>query len=92
MITDALIDFFGGFMGWVVSLIFSNLSAPPGWVTSALSGAGTAWTAVQSASTWVPVDTALTVAAAILATWFICGVITLVRMIISYFTLGGGVT
>lgn len=84
LLTLLLVDFERG--------ILALIPAPPDWAQTGFTAAGELWTVLQGFDTWLPVDFAFTVAAAVIVAYFISAVIGATRWIVSYFVLGGGTT
>jgi len=88
MITDAIINFFGGIFDWLLGTL--PTVAVPDWLNSASSMAGTVFGFANSMGVWFPTGLAFTIAGTLVATWLIAGGVHVGRMVLSLFTGGGG--
>ncbi len=84
-VLDVLIS---GTIGTLVALV----PAPPAWVSNGFSALSGLFPYVDSLGVWIPVGLALTIGGAIVAAYVAGVVIKLIRMVVSYLTLGGGAT
>jgi hypothetical protein len=62
----------------------------PGWLQNSDSTFGNVLEEFGRLQTWVPIPTALTVLAAVLVCWGIGFAVKLVRIVLSFVTVGGG--
>jgi len=92
VIIEAIVTVFALFVRAVVALFLALTPPVPGFVSTAFGYAGQCFAVLDSFSTWLPVAFGFQVAAAVIATYLVAGAIQLIRMVISYFTAGGGVT
>jgi hypothetical protein len=88
MVTDAVIGFFFNVINSVLGLL--PTITVPDWLSSADGPIATVLGYAGSMGAWFPSTLVLTVVTAVLATWAIGFVIKLVRIVASFFTLGGG--
>lgn len=88
MITDYLIKWFADLthvlLGWLPAV------PVPSWLGDADGLMGTVFGYAGSMGVWFPVPLAVTVTGAILAAWGIGFAVKAVRIVASFFTLGGG--
>ena len=87
MITDALIGFFFNVIGALLDLL--PHFTVPSWM-SATGPMGTVFTYAGSMGAWFPTSLAVTVLLAILTAYGVGFAIKGVRIVASFFTLGGG--
>jgi hypothetical protein len=92
VITDAILDFFGALVGFVMGELYALVPAVPGWANSAVDNLAEVKGWVMGFDTWLPVGLAFTVAAAVGAVWLVGILIGVGRVVASYLTLGGGAT
>lgn len=91
MIVVALLGIVSAIAAGLFTLIPSSWT-PPSWLTDQSSAFGTLLAGAGKLSGWVPVQLAVTVVLAVLASFLIGVVIRITRMIISNLTGGGGAT
>lgn len=92
MIIDAILSILGAIISGVFGTIIGLIPSPPEWL---IGGVADAWNLIGEAYVmdhWLPIDLALVVATAVLAAYGIAVVIGIVRLIVSYITLGSGAT
>lgn len=88
MIVEAVVSLLVALVEGALSLLPS--AEPPGWFLDA----GSQWSALMGQvgllGNWMPVNLATTIVGAVLGSWVIGFTIKVVRLVLSYFTAGGG--
>lgn len=90
MITEFLIGFFYDFVRFMIGPILAIVPPVPGWVNEGIGYANEGWSYLNDFSTWIPVSFAVDCFSAVIAAYLINLGMELTRMLISYFTFGGG--
>lgn len=88
MITDAILNFFGGVLHAILQAL--PVVAVPDWLASGSSAVSTVFGFVGSMGVWFPGPLALSIIGALLAVWLVGFGIKIARIVISLFTFGGG--
>lgn len=88
MITDAILNFFLGIVGSLLSFLPTN--APPAWLTSIGGAVGTIYGYSAQMGVWFPVTLVRNVVLATLAAMLTGFVIKVGRIVASFITVGGG--
>lgn len=88
MVTDAILVVVHTLIKGVVSSLNALIPSPPSWYASPDFSAVTG--DIAAAGRWVPVGVVATVGVTIFALMLLVNALKLVRIIASYFTLGGG--
>lgn len=88
MITDAIINFFGGIFDWLLGTL--PVIESPQWLNAGAAMTGTVFGYAASMGAWFPSGLLLTVVGLLLATWLISWGVHVARMVLSMFTGGGG--
>jgi hypothetical protein len=92
VIIGAILAVFKAVIRLLLAPLWLLIPAPPSWVTDHLDEAAQVWSIIGSFETWIPVSLTFTIATAVVATIIIGWAVGLVRVIVSYFTFGGGAT
>lgn len=88
MIVEAVVSLLVALVDGALALLPS--AAPPAWFTSAGSQWSSLMGQVSLMGNWFPVSLATNVVGAVLGSWVIGFTIKVVRLVLSYFTAGGG--
>lgn len=88
MISEAFIDFFAAFTRFAIGLLPD--SGPPGWFSDGTGYLSEVWSYASGLGAWIPFAHAGMVVTSILACVAIGLTIKLVRIVASFFTVGGG--
>lgn len=92
MILEALAGVFLHFFEAVLAIIYGVFPGVPDWFSSGLLTLMQLMGWVGQLDHWVNTSLAFGVAGAVMATWVISIIIQVIRVIVSYLTLGGGAT
>jgi hypothetical protein len=92
MITQAILSAFNSTLRIFLGPLWGSIPGPPAWFTDHLGELETLWSYVRAFDTWIPVNLAFTVAAAVVGSYVLGWLIGLARVIASYLTFGGGAT
>lgn len=92
MIIEALMEVFMMFFTAVMGVVYGVFPGVPDWFSSILLTLIQLMGWVGQLDHWVNTSLAFIVAGAVMAAWLISMVIQIVRMAVSYLTLGGGAT
>lgn len=88
MITEAIFNFFFGIVHALLSLL--PTFTVPDWVTSANGAMSTIFGYAGLMGAWFPVTLVRNVVLAVLGVWLIGFTIKIVRIVLSFLTVGGG--
>ena len=90
MILDAILQAFAVIMRTSVDGLMEMIPSPPDWYWDALDIFHAVLALVYEFDTYVPVTFSITVASAVISTYLFTIAAELVRMVLSFITLGGG--
>ena len=89
---DVLIAMFAFFVKGIVSLGNAVIPLPPVWAVEGFDALGILWSYMSALDTWIPINLAVACALTVITVYGAVLVLGTIRLVASYFTLGGGAT
>lgn len=92
MITELLLSFFKAMITGFMQLLLGWIPPPPTWAMQGVNAAAEVWSVARSFDHWLPITLAFAVMGGVFAAWLAMVLVGIVRVVVSYFTFGGGAT